>query len=606
MRRLTLLPALFAFVAVFVFPQTRHLRISLAAPAASGTALTAVTATSPSGSPTAGTAPATVQPPLPTPAPPRAPPATSASASATGVPISESTPPQHYVVVFVIDGGRPSYLNFSNLPHIHALMQKGVVYTNAWAGQLDSATPDVHVTFGTGTLPRQNGFDGFGWAAPHSRLQVDFRTLLADGQIDPVLKRLPIPTIADQLHQFIPGSKVIAASGHKDYAVVGLGGGYADYELYGHFGNGQFKPASILGHAPPPLTKAQTKALTLKTPLAIGAEDNWAFSDVIDAVQKVHPRLLMLNLPETDTWGHWYGPDDTSMFDRIMTGIDNGIGRIEAEYKRLGILSKTDFIITADHGMMESKAALNWHRVLQAVQKTGDPQVRGDEESGGIWLKDPTRARMVANTLVKMHPQHVEAIFYRSAPGQSYTFDLASPKSWLAKGDVVNALSYLADTTAGVDGPDVWVLYREHYTVVSRNVRGQWKGTHGGATWNVQHVPLVISGPDVRAGAHSSFPARAIDLAPTIERLLGLPFVAQDGVVLADAFSDPMSGELAPEHAVAHQLTAYVSELKTQSQADSRTFRVRWPTSHQPGLPCFSKTKQVGPCKTTASTATNQ
>ena len=232
--------------------------------------------------------------------------------------------------------------------------------------------------------------------------------------------------------------------------------------------------------------------------------------------------------------------------------------------------------------------------------------VRGDEEGGSIWLKNPQQAKSVAERLVAMRPAHVEAIFYRSAPGNNYDFVQASPNSWLVKPAVGDALRYLVNTTAGVNGPDMYVLYRENYTVVARNVAGTWKGTHGGSTWYVQHVPLVISGPGIRRGVTSSFPARAIDIAPTMERLLGLPAIQRDGVILADAFSTPMTGELGPQKAAASSLSAYVSELQQQSLADVRGTPVKWPTVTRPGVPCFNNGKQQIPCKTTAGSATNQ
>jgi hypothetical protein len=141
--------------------------------------------------------------------------------------------------------------------------------------------------------------------------------------------------------------------------------------------------------------------------------------------------------------------------------------------------------------------------------------------------------------------------------------------SWLVNRQVATALKDLVDTTAGRDGPDLWVLYRENYTVVLRNVAGTWKGTHGGATWKVQHIPLIMSGPSIRRGVHSQFPARSVDIAPTMERLLGLPPVKRDGVVLADALTQPTDRELAAQKDIAPALSADVGALRAQSNWDS-------------------------------------
>lgn len=430
--------------------------------------------------------------------------------------------PQHYVVLLVIDGGQGALLSKLKLPHIDALMKGGTVYDRAYVGQMSSVTPSVHVTLGTGTLPSENGFLGFSWVTPVSRQAVDFRTLLADGQIDPVLKALPVPSVAARLQSDIPGAVAIAGSGHKDYAAVGLGGGSADYVLYGRANKTQFVPTFIPGHTPPPLTAAERKSLTIDKHMKLGQEDSWAFKYALTVAAHVKPRLMMINLPEFDTWGHWYGPADHKVFDALMENIDRGVGQIENIYRKLGILSRTDFILTADHSMMESRAVHNWHDIQLISKAAGAPTVRADGDAGTIWLADPAKAQISAQAIVRAQPAHVDAVFYRSSTQSGAPYVLASPTNWLTNSSVAPALQQLVDTTAGPNGPDVWVLYRESYTAVPKNVSGAWHGTHGGTTWKVQHIPLVMSGPGIKAGVHSQFPARSIDIAPTMERLLGL------------------------------------------------------------------------------------
>lgn len=517
--------------------------------------------------------------------------------------MEEPAPPAHNVVLIVIDAGRPSYLNLLSAPHIDALMRHGTVYDRAYVGEMESSTPGVHVTLGTGTLPRENGFLGFGWAVPNTRRIVDFRTLLADGQIDPVLRALPVPSVARRLHQFFPRAIAIAGSGHKDYAAVGLGGAAADYVLYGHFGKTQFTPTFMPGHGAPALSPAERASLTLKLPLAAGAEDSFAFRYASIVASHVRPRLLMINLPEMDTRGHWNGPDYHAIFRLLLRNIDRGIGELESTYRRLGILGNTDFIITADHAMMESRAAHNWGNVQATIRAAGVPVVRADGAGGAIWLRDPRQAKLAADHLAASHPQHVQAIFYRSGPGADFQYVQASPMSWLVSTYAGAALKRLVDTSAGVNGPDLWVLYRENYTTVPLNVAGKWRGTHGGATWKVQHIPLIISGPGVRQGVHSQFPGRAMDIAPTMERLLGLPFIKRDGVVLADAFTKTLPGEMAPERALATELGAEVQALQEQSTADDRA--IHWPGSlPRPFNPCGTPQKPT--CKLQDVPPTNQ
>src|SRR5579884_1261617 len=81
-------------------------------------------------------------------------PSTPAPTSTVVLPTPETAPPRHYVVMLVLDGFRTSYFHLAKTPHISALMRNGVVYDDAWVGQMESSTPGVHVTFGTGTLPK--------------------------------------------------------------------------------------------------------------------------------------------------------------------------------------------------------------------------------------------------------------------------------------------------------------------------------------------------------------------------------------------------------------------------------------------------------------------
>lgn len=514
--------------------------------------------------------PAPVYPPTEVPAT-----ATPVPPTATSVPtvVATSTPstgtlPQHHVVLLVIDAGQPALFTSVSLPHIQALMKHGVVYDRAYVGQMESTTPGVHVTLGTGTLPKENGFLGFSWVTPSGRKPVDFRSLLADGQIDPVLKSLPELSVAARLHQQIKGAVSIAASGHKDYAAVGLGGGAADYDIYGKVEGNQFVPTFLPGHTPPPLTAVQRKALTVSKRFPLAAEDAWAFRYATTLAADVKPRLLMINLPEMDTWGHWDGPSDKAVFATLMKNIDRGVGTIEDTYRKLGILNNTDFIITADHSMMESMAAHNWPAIQAAAKAAGAPCARADGAAGTIWLDDPTKAKIAADAIVRSRPAHVEAVFYRSSLTPAFHYVLASPTNWDVSPGVTTALQHLVDTTAGLHGPDVWVLYRENYTAVPLNVAGKWKGTHGGATWKTQHVPLVLSGPGIKQGIHSQFPSKEIDIAPTMERLLGLSPIHRDGVILADALQSPLADETAAQHVEFASRSQDVMGLMAQSAWD--------------------------------------
>jgi hypothetical protein len=122
----------------------------------------------------------------------------------------------------------------------------------------------------------------------------------------------------------------------------------------------------------------------------------------------------------------------------------------------------------------------------------------------------------------------------------------------------------------------------------------------------VQHIPLIMSGPGIRQSIHSQFPARSIDIAPTIERLLGLPAIHRDGVILADALVNPTGVEVAPQRTVAPSLVADVTALQAQSNFDDLGLR-RWPQLPPPLHLCsVTPGAHKSGCKTVSPAPTDQ
>jgi arylsulfatase A-like enzyme len=77
----------------------------------------------------------------------------------------------------------------------------------------------------------------------------------------------------------------------------------------------------------------------------------------------------------------------------------------------------------------------------------------------------------------------------------------------------------------------------------------------------------------VKQGATSQYPARLIDVAPTVLRLLGLPPAAMDGTILADALAEPTAAEASAQQAGTSQLAAYQGALMEQSVRDIRWYQ---------------------------------
>jgi arylsulfatase A-like enzyme len=113
----------------------------------------------------------------------------------------------------------------------------------------------------------------------------------------------------------------------------------------------------------------------------------------------------------------------------------------------------------------------------------------------------------------------------------------------------------------------VVLCLRENSSIHGRN-QTDWKGDHGGASWNAEHIPLIIAGPGVRHDVSSSYPATLYDVAPTILTLLGVTPQGMDGVSLEDGLSNPDLAQVATQEQRGRQLTPIVQALMLQSSRD--------------------------------------
>lgn len=461
------------------------------------------------------------------------------------------SPSMPYLVLIVMDGFRPDYATLAPMRHLHALMARGTTYDTAWVGQMESETPTGHATIATGVYPRKHGVTGFGWRNTANDtfdyLPTDIRRVAA-GDLTRLMEQGGVPTISDLVHAHNRQDVAVSMSGEKYYAAATMGAG-ADYVLYGKLLNGKFRPVSIGPNVPP--ASSHYSSVT-----ASGAEfdlqDVFAASLAIQMARTIRPRALLLNLPGADIAGHYYG----GMADRgdmasIIRGDDWAIGRVVAEYQRLGLLNRTIFVVTADHGMASNRHIVPIHSMYNAVAATNLATV--DEEYritvGSIWLKDPQHAGSLASTLAARHFPGVEGALYKTITPSGSTFTASPATAAALPHSLVRAYLDLADTEASPAGPDVLLPYGEDTTGLTVLHHKLW-GSHGGFSWGVQHIPLVIAGPGVRHGV-SHFPAKLVDVAPTIEHLLGLSVpTGVDGVVLSDALAQTSTAEQAAQQSV--------------------------------------------------------
>jgi arylsulfatase A-like enzyme len=273
----------------------------------------------------------------------------------------------------------------------------------------------------------------------------------------------------------------------------------------------------------------------------------------------------MINFPETDNAGHAAGPDPT-VIGPILRAFDKSLGRLLAAYRAAGILSQTDVFVTADHGMVMRKYSVSTATIGNVIRGAGgDALSVGHGDYSPIWLKNPALTSKVAAALVKARIPHVAAVYMKNPQGQ---YVLASPLSILHAPSVEPAYSDLLATFDTPSSADIVLIYDENtITMTTLFQKINRKGDHEGATWDAQHVLLIASGPGLRSGYTSFFPARLVDIAPTVETLLALRPRNQDGVPLADAMTAAPSWAVQSQSATTAVRARDIQGLEAQRAA---------------------------------------
>jgi arylsulfatase A-like enzyme len=483
----------------------------------------------------------------------------------TGTP--PAGPAQRFALVLVLDGTRYDEVDLTHMPVLASLARSGTTFSQASVGDLPSITETSHATIGTGVLPSRHHILGDTWRLPGTnRMAPNLLDMTMDraGYIDKLLQQANTPSLAGIIHGKYKNAIVASLSAHKVYAASAMGGGHADFVAFGFpDSHGHFVPAGTPGRTPDAWV-LKDPALNLPAyPRKPGVEDNWAATLGIKMLQRYRPRVLMINFPEPDNAGHMAGTNPR-VIQPIMQAFDKSLGRLLAAYRAAGILSRTDVIVTADHGMVPATHTVSSDALYGVIRKAGgNPLYVGHGDYSTIYLKNPGTIGTVASALAAARIPHVVAV-YKKTP--SSTYQLVSSPSTLHAASVQPAYSDLLDSFDSPASPDIVLMYDENTITMTDAYRKIGRiGDHEGATWGAQHVALVASGPGIKSGYQSSFPAHLVDIAPTVETLLGARPRHQDGVPLADMMTDPPATAVSAQAATQATRVRDVQGLEMQA-----------------------------------------
>lgn len=512
-------------------------------------------------------------------------------------------PTAKYLCMIVLDAGRPDYItkNISAMPNLRGLLAHSRQYDHAWVGDLMSITPPSHAVIGSGSFPKNDGgLVNWDWEdrthhtiSPTLQAKINYQ----NGLVFNLIKNSGTPTLSGVIRQKYPTGLVIAGSGAHFHAAGPMGGPAASWIFsYDRASNKTWAPYTLGQHPVPqrllndpslraPLASTNNSTLPLTyDPITLGLQDSLVMKFGVRSLQLYRPRAMMLNLPEIDTVGHWssnWYPEEA----RLYRSFDADLGKMIAAYKAAGIYNQTLFVITADHGMIQSTHRVldraQVRSILDSIRPHASVLINGGGTGGptmqSIWMRDPSLNKRAATAIYNHHLDNVSAVFYAVHKGGRYYYNLAGCES--CSPQLKQAYHYLFSTEQGYTGEDIGILLRENARNSGLHVM---MGRHGGADWGSQHITLIMSGPGVKPGI-SHNPARLADIAPTIERFMGITPHARDGLVLADAFQQPVPSDVTAQQQSDVKQSVYANAVAQRAQSDIALEKAGKLPNHVPG-----------------------
>ena len=251
--------------------------------------------------------------------------------------------------------------------------------------------------------------------------------------------------------------------------------------------------------------------------------------------------ILALSFSSHDMAGHRYGPISPEL--EAMTIVeDQQIARLlRAIQSKLGNLKDVAIILTGDHGMppsneQTSKMASGKIDSLEFYKKVAD---RLDKKYG-----KPSKEWIKASTVLNYYIDE-DVLKERKAPKEEVEQEIKSVALTLpgvfdvfTAGDFKKGLRITGRYKEQIEnqyrpdlGGDVVIIPQPFFMGKDDNYV-----THVTGYSYDRYVPLVILGPNVKAGVHAE-KAEVIDIAPTISFMLGLiPPAKASGRILSEIF----------------------------------------------------------------------
>jgi Type I phosphodiesterase / nucleotide pyrophosphatase len=430
-------------------------------------------------------------------------------------------PPADHVVLVSIDGLRPEFYRDPAWPApTLKWMRSGGVAAVRVRGIFPSTTYPSHTTIITGALPVHHRIDynrpfepegpagRWNWEASLIRVPTLWDAVRAAGGTTvsigwPVSVGAPVDHLLPELWSLTGESaeEVLRRSDRPDGLVEEL-----EREVLGHIETGDLDWNYV-------------------------SRDDRMSDAAAYLLATYRPTLMTLHLIEVDHFEHDEGRDGPTVA-MALAAADRGVGKLVEAARRAGILERTAFVVTGDHGMVDIHAKLApnvWLSDAGLVERRPDaPGGRGDwravfhtdSASAFLHLRDPAdrAAAAAARAAVESQPPEVRALFR------------------IVERDELDRLGAAPDAVFALDPrPGIDIAETADPAAVGETQAGD----HGYVMdFPEIYTGLVAWGAGVRAGAE--VPEVGLEqIAPLVAHLLGLDFRAPDGTLPDGLLSSP-------------------------------------------------------------------
>ena len=470
---------------------------------------------------------------------------------------ADQTAPRRHLLI-VLDGLRPDYVTPETMPNLHALGERGVVFTDHHA-VYPTVTRVNAASISTGAYPETHGLMGNSIFFP----EVDATQFLSTSVRQNLLRveeaeggrLLTAPTLGEILQEAGERLLVVSAGSSGSSFLLNhtvAGGGIIHYEYVLPESLAE-RVAQQLG--PPP---------TLESPS--GERNRYIVDSFLEVgLDAVDPQVTFMWLTDPDTTAHVHGVGHPTSMESIRA-VDAELERLLGALDAAGRLDDFNIWVTSDHGFSTHTGFLDLQALLQPLSGTladGSPSVVASGDA--IYVRDGDADTVSGIVAALQASDRVGAIFTRDGqvPG-TLSFEVAR---W----DHPRA----ADILYSPAWTDAENEYGYRGTAASYGTAG-----HGSTSPFDIHNTLIAAGPDLRSGVEVSLPSSNVDFAPTILSLLGLPVGStMTGRALTEAFVDgpEAEGDVQSEEVAAetpdtgYRVTARTSVVSGRRYLDGAT-----------------------------------